>query len=54
MIVILVLEADGIVVLISSVCSLVDKDKRLVQASCWEKLAVGKTGSCSDGHGCAQ
>ena len=28
-----------------------DEDKRLVQASWWEGLAVGKTGSCPDGHG---
>ena len=43
MIVILVLETDGIVVLISSVCHLVDEDKRLVQASRWEGPAVGET-----------
>ena len=34
-------------VLTSSVCPLVDEDKRLVQASWWEGPAVGKTGSCS-------
>ena len=33
MIVVLVQEAAGIVVLISSVCPLVDVDKRLMQAS---------------------
>ena len=26
-------------------------DKRLMEASCWERLTVGKTGSCSDGWG---
>ena len=31
-----------------------DEDKRLVNASCWEGLAVGKTGSCSGGQGNAQ
>jgi len=51
--VVLVLEAAGIVV-ISSVCSLVDENKRLVQASCLEGLAVQKTESCSGGQGLAQ
>ena len=46
-----VLKAAGIVVLISSVCPLMDETKRLVQASWWEGLAVGKTGSCSGGQG---
>ena len=32
MIVVLILEADKTVVLVSSVCLLVDEDKRLVQA----------------------
>ena len=36
------------------VCPLMDKDKRLVQASWWEGLAVGKTESCSGGQGHAQ
>ena len=44
---VLILEDDGIVMLVSSVFSLADEDKRLVQASWWEGLAVGKTGSCS-------
>ena len=34
-----------------SVCSLMNKDKRLMEASWWGRLTVGKTGSCSDGHG---
>ena len=34
-----------------SVCPLMDEDKRLVEAFWWEGLAVGKTGSCSDGQG---
>ena len=37
-----------------SVCPLIDEDKRLVQASWWEGLAVGEPGSCSGGQGCAQ
>ena len=37
-----------------SVCPLMEKDKRLVEASWWEGLAVGKTGSYSDGWGHAQ
>ena len=41
MIVVLILEADGVVVLISSVCPLVDEDKRLVQTSLWEGLVGG-------------
>ena len=44
----------GIAILASSVCPLVDEVKRLVQASGWEGLEVGKTGSCSGGQGCAQ
>ena len=32
-----------------SVCPLMEKDKRLVETSWWEGLAVGKTGSCSGG-----
>ena len=31
-----------------SVCLLMDKAKRLVEASWWEGLAVGESGSCSD------
>ena len=34
-----------------SICSLRDKDKRLIEASWWERLTVGETGSCSDGQG---
>ena len=41
----------GIIVL-ASVCPLRDDVKR--QASLWEGLAVGKTGSCSGGQGHAQ
>ena len=33
-----------------SVCPLMEKDKRLMEASCWERLTVGETGSCSDGQ----
>ena len=33
-----------------SVCPLMDKDKRLVEVSCWERVNVGETGSCSDGQ----
>ena len=42
------------VVLASSVCPLINEDKKLVQASWWEGLAVGKTGSYSGGQGHAQ
>ena len=42
------------IVLLASVCPLMDEDKRLVHASYWEGLAVGKTGSCSGGQGHAQ
>ena len=31
-----------------SVCPLMKKDKRLMEASWWERLIEGKTGSCSD------
>ena len=31
-----------------SVCPLMEKDKRLMEASWWERLTEGKTGSCSD------
>ena len=37
-----------------SVCPVMDEDKRLVEASWWEGLAVGKTVFCSDGQGPAQ
>ena len=37
-----------------SFCPLMEKDKRLMEASCWERLTVGRTGSCSDGQGNAQ
>ena len=33
-----------------SVCPLIDKDMRLVEASWWEGLSVGESGSCSDGR----
>ena len=31
-----------------SVCPLMEKDKRLMEASWWERLTEGETGSCSD------
>ena len=34
-----------------SLCPLMEKDKRLMEASCWERLTEGETGSCSDGRG---
>ena len=37
-----------------SVCPLMDKDKRLPEASWWERLTEGKTGSCFDGQGYSQ
>ena len=37
-----------------SVCPLMHKDKRLMQASYWERLTERETGSCSDGWGHAQ
>ena len=37
-----------------SVCPLMEKDKRLKEASWWEILTEGDTGSCSDGQGHAQ
>ena len=37
-----------------SVCPLMEKDKRLMEASWWERLTEGETGSCSDGQGHAQ
>ena len=33
-----------------SVCPLMDKDKKLMEASWWERLTEGETGSCSDGQ----
>ena len=33
-----------------SVCPLTEKDKRLMEASWWERLTEGETGSCSDRH----
>ena len=37
-----------------SVIPLMDKDKRLMEASWWERLIVRETGSCSYGRGHAQ
>ena len=37
-----------------SVCPLMEKDKRLMEASWWERLTEGETGFCSDGRGHAQ
>ena len=37
-----------------SACPLMEKDTRLVEAYWWEGLAVGESGSCSDGWGHAQ
>ena len=34
---------------LQSVCPLMEKDKRLMEASWWESLTEGETGSCSDG-----
>ena len=34
-----------------SVCPLMEKDKRLMEASWWERLTERETGSCSDGWG---
>ena len=34
-----------------SVCPLMEKDKRLMEASWWERLTELETGSCSDGRG---
>ena len=33
-----------------SVCPLMEKDKRLMEASWWDRLTQGETGSCSDGR----
>ena len=37
-----------------SVCPLMENDKRLIEASWWERLTEGETGSCSDEWGHAQ
>ena len=37
-----------------SVFPLMEKDKRFMEASWWEKLTEGETGSCSDGLGPAE
>ena len=37
-----------------SVCPLTDKDKRLMEASYWEGLTIGETGSCFERQGHAQ
>ena len=37
-----------------SVCPLMEKDKRLVEASWWERLPEQENGSCSDGQGHVQ
>ena len=37
-----------------SVCPLMEKDKRVMEASWWERETGGETGSCSDGRGHAQ
>ena len=37
-----------------SVCPLMEKDKRLMETSWWERLTEGETGSCSDSQGHAQ
>ena len=34
-----------------TVCPLMEKDKRFMEAFCWERLTEGETGSCSDGWG---
>ena len=38
------------IIVLTSVCPLMDEHKRLVQVSKWEELAVGKTESCSSGQ----
>ena len=37
-----------------SVCLLMEKDKRLIEAFWWKRLTEGKTESCSDGQGHVQ
>ena len=49
--------SDGLVFCVCgfhSVCPLMEKDKRLMEASRWETLTEGEDGSCSDGLGHAQ
>ena len=38
----------------SVICLLMEKDKRFMEASSWERLTEGETGSCSDGWGHAE
>ena len=38
----------------NSVGPLMDKDKKFMEASRWERLTDWETGSCSDGQGHAQ
>ena len=38
----------------SSCCPLMEKDKRLMEVSWWDRLTEGEIGSCSDGRGHAQ
>ena len=35
-------------------CPLMEKDKKLMEASSWDSLTEGRTGSYSDGRGHAQ
>ena len=37
-----------------SVCPLMEKDKRLMEPSCLERLTDGEIGSCFDGQGLVQ
>ena len=37
-----------------SLCPLMEKGKRLMETSWWDRLTEGETGSCSDGQGHAQ
>ena len=37
-----------------SLCHLMEKGKRLMEAFRWERLTEGETGSCSDGQGHVQ
>ena len=39
---------------LQSVCPLIEKDKRLMETSWWDRLTEGETWSCSDGQGHAQ
>ena len=44
------MQSDGLVFCdcgFHSVCPLMEKDKRLMEASWWDRLTVGETGSCS-------